>query len=234
VAKLYPEIAQGTTQWKELRAGIPTASQFHRIVTPKGAPSKSADMYLYELLAERLTGEPTFNATTFHMDRGHDLEAEAIKFYAFTREMETEPVGFVTNDTGTIGASPDQLVGDNGLLEIKVPKPATHVGYLLQSGTAYEEHRTQAQGQLWVAEREWNDLLSYSPAMPPALYRVEREEKHITDIARELTAFSQRLEALYAQLVEQYEWVHQPKPAKTPHETIVELLKDSLREINAK
>ncbi len=231
MAKFYKEIAQGTTEWREQRAGIPTSSQFHRIVTPKGKPSKSADMYLFELLAERLTGELTWNASTNYMERGHDLEADAIKFYCFTREVETEPVGFVTNDDGTVGASPDQLVGESGLLEIKVPKPATHIGYLLQSGTAYEEHRTQTQGQLWVTERGWNDLLSYNPALPPALYRVERDEEHIADIARELTAFSQRLESLYAELVAQFEWVHQPIQRES---SLVDQLKESLREINAK
>ncbi len=228
--KLYKQVTQNTTEWREQRAGIPTSSQFHRIVTPKGKSSKSADMYLFELLAERLTGELTWSASTNYMERGHDLEADAIKLYRFTREAETEPVGFVTNNEGTIGASPDQLVGENGLLEIKVPKPATHIGYLLQSGTAYEEHRTQTQGQLWITEREWNDLLSYNPALPPALYRVERDEEHIADIARELAAFSQRLEALYAELVAQFEWVHPPAQRE---KSIADLLKDSLREINA-
>lgn len=227
MAKLYKAVAQGTTEWKELRAGIPTASQFHRIVTPKGAPSESQDMYLFELLAERLTGEPTFNPSSTWMDRGHELEPEAIRFYCFTREVETEPVGFITNDAGTIGASPDQLVGDDGLLEIKVPKPATHIGYLLKSGAAYKEHRTQAQGQLWISEREFNDLLSYNPGLPPALYRVERDEPFIAKMDKELTAFSQRLEEMFMQLASQFEWVQRPPREKT----LVELLKDSLIEI---
>lgn len=228
--KVYKNVVQGTSLWRELRCGIPTTSQFSRIVTPKGEPSKSDEMYLFELLGERLTGDPTDHITTEWMDRGKDLEAEAIRFYQFTRDVETEPVGFITNDAQTIGTSPDHLVGPNGLLEIKICKPATHIGYLLQSGTAYKEHRTQVQGQLWIAEKEFDDLLAYNPKLPPALYRVERDEPFIKLLAKRLDDFSQSLEALYAELVAQFEWVHAPAARE---KSLADLLKDSLREINA-
>lgn len=217
---------QGSSEWAMLRAGLPTASQFHRIITPSGGPSKSAEMYLFELLAERVTGEPTVGFTSHWMDRGSELEAEAVAFYHFMRDCETEKVGFILNDTETIGASPDRLVGNKGLLEIKVCKPATHVGYLLQSGSAYKEHRIQAQAQLWIAEREWNDLLAYNPLLPPALYRVERDESFIETIAAEVNAFSQRLEALHQFMIDQGWTTSRKKPEPRLQDVMADVLRD--------
>ena len=110
---------QNTTEWLDLRAGIPTASQFDRIITPTGKPSASAIPYMHQLLAERLMGRPITGYVSFDMDRGKDLEPEAVSFYEFTQDVETMPVGFITNDEETIGASPDRLIGSDGLLEIK-------------------------------------------------------------------------------------------------------------------
>ena len=200
---------QGTTEWAELRSGIPTASQFSRIITPRGKASDSAEMYLFELLAERILGQPTVTHTSHWMDRGSEKEEEAVSFYEFLRDdLGTVKVGFITNDAGTIGASPDRLVGDKGLLEIKVGKPATHMGLLLKSGSAYEKHKIQAQGQLWVAEREWNDLLAYNPGLPPALYRVDRDEEFIALLESAVGAFSGMLEDLFLDCV-QRGWVQE-------------------------
>jgi len=226
--KLYHCI-QGTSEWAELRCGIPTASQFHRIITPKGAPSKSAEMYMFELIAERISGEPTVGFTSHWMDRGSELEIDAVNFYHFITGRQTEKVGFITDDSGSFGASPDRLVEDIGLLEIKIGKPSTHVGMLLQNGSAYEEHRIQAQGQLWVAEREWNDLLAYNPALPPALYRVEREESFIRLLRTAVATFCEVLEANYQMLVDR--GIGRPNQ-KAPPPSITELLKESLIEIN--
>lgn len=221
-------VVQGTPEWAQLRCGVPTASQFHRIITPKGAPSKSAEVYMFELIAERLTGEPTVEFTSHWMDRGHELEEEAVNFYTFTTDMETEKVGFILNDAGTVGASPDRLVGDRGLLEIKVGKPSTHIGLLLKSGSAYEEHRIQTQGQLMVAERDWNDLLAYNPGLPPALCRVEREEPFIKMLDAALRTFCEVLEANYQLLLER----GVAKPYQRPAPSITDLLKQSLIELN--
>lgn len=228
--KVYRDLIQGTSAWAEARCGIPTASQFHRIITGTGKPSSSADTYMYELLAERITGEPTVGYTSHWMDRGSDLEAEAVNFYSFTRDLDTEKVGFITNDDGSIGASPDRLVGDVGLLEIKVCKPSTHVAYLLGDKSTYKEHKIQTQGQLWIAEREWNDLVAYNPCLPPALVRVERDEEYIKTLSAAVTAFSELLEQQYALLAEMGLTVRPEQPVRTP--SLVELLKQSLIEIN--
>lgn len=222
------DVIQGTPEWAQLRSGIPTASQFHRIITPSGEPSKMAEMYMFELLAERLLGEPTVEYTSHWMDRGSEFESEAVNFYEFTTDTETQKVGFILNDAGTVGASPDRLVGENGLLEIKVGKPSTHIGLLLKSGKAYEEHRIQTQGQLMVAEREWNDLMAYNPGLSPVIYRVEREEKFIRMLDAALKAFCEVMETQYRVLLER----GAQKPFKRSTPNLVEILKQSLVELN--
>lgn len=185
---------QGTTEWAALRSGIPTASNFDRIITPGGKPSKGAEAYAFSLLAERLMGHPCVEFTSHWMDRGSQMEAEAVSFYEFQRDCETVKIGFVTNTAGTIGCSPDRFVGEDGLLEIKVPKESTHMSYLMKSGSAYEEYRVQVQGQLWVSQKQWSDVLSFHPELPPALLRIERDEPFILALAAAVEAFSATLE----------------------------------------
>lgn len=225
---IYKDVIQGTEAWAQLRCGVPTASNFHRIITPKGVPSKSAETYMFELIAERISGEPTVGFTSHWMDRGSYLEQEAVDFYSFTTDLETEKVGFILNDARTAGASPDRLVGENGLLEIKVGKPSTHIGLLLQNGAAYEEHRIQTQGQLMIAEREFNDLLAYNPGLPPALCRVEREDRFIKMLDAALKTFCEVLEANYQVLLER--GIARPYTKAPP--SVTDLLKQSLIELN--
>ena len=187
------DVIQGSSEWLRLRAGVPTASRFDDILTPGGAPSKSAQGYLYELLAERMLGAPVTQVVSTWMDRGSQTEAEAVAYYELMSELDTVKVGFVTNDAGTVGASPDRLVGDDGLLEIKVPKEGNHVGYLL-TGSVGDKYKPQLMGQLWVTGRAWVDIMSYHPEMPPALIRVERDAGYIDTLSRAVTAFSAELE----------------------------------------
>ena len=194
-------VTQGTPEWLALRSGIPTASQFDMIVTPKGAASKQAEAYMHTLLAERIMGHSVIEVITSWMDRGSQLEAEAVAYYEAQRDLATERIGFLTNDAGTIGASPDRFVGEDGLLEIKVPKERTHVGYLLTKAVD-AAYYPQVQGQLWIGERKWLDIMSYHPEMPPALIRVERDEKYIATLAREVGAFADVLERVSADLRE--------------------------------
>src|SRR3990167_8104537 len=201
---------QGTSEWLRLRAGIPTASFFDKILTPGGKPSKSTEPYMYSLLAERMMGRPLVEHVSFWMDRGQQMEQEAVDFYELQRDCETVKVGFVSNDAGTIGASPDRFVGDDGLLEIKVPAEHTHVSYLLKKAVA-QAYYPQVQGQLWVTERKWADILSYHPEMPPALIRVERNEEFIAKLAGSVQDFSDMLEAIARELTERG-WIAKVKP----------------------
>ena len=186
------DVKQGSPEWLKLRCGLPTASNFDQILTPKGKASAQAERYLHTLLAERIMGHPVIEVVTTWMDRGSQMEAEAVAYYEGQREVDTVKVGFLTNDSGTIGASPDRFVGDDGLLEIKVPKESTHVSYLLTRAVD-SAYYPQVQGQLWISGRRWLDILSYHPEMPPALIRVERDDAYMGILSAAVECFADEL-----------------------------------------
>lgn len=191
--KAYSAVTQGTQEWLELRLGIPTASQFHRLLTPKKLePSSQMDDYLRELLAEWYMGEPVagWDGSAFS-ERGHDLEDEARRWYAFHRELDVQFVGFLTDDDHTYGGSPDGLVGDDGLLEIKCYGAKHH---LLCLEGKLPGSILQHQGNLYVSGREWIDVLAYHPIMPPVLVRLERDPKIHLAIAQALEVANRKLE----------------------------------------
>ncbi len=192
------DMPQGSDEWFAVRRGLPTASQFATIMAKgkkAGEPSKTRLTYLYKLAGERLTGEPMDTFTNAHMERGHAMEAEARQLYAFLNDCEPQQVGFVTN--GPKGCSPDSLVGSDGMLEIKTKLPhlmlAAH-----EHGGFPPEHLAQCQGQLWVAEREWVDLVCYWPRMQPLVVRAYRDEPFIKQLSDEVDRFNDELEALVA------------------------------------
>lgn len=177
--------------WLQARRGIPTASQFHRIVTPTGNPSSQAEGYIAQLIAEYVLDSVIEQQESDWMMRGTELEEHAVNAYEMLRNLDTQAIGFVLHDEGHCGCSPDRLVDTDGGLEIKCPAPAQHVLYMLGSfGTNY---KPQVQGDLWICEREWWDILSYNPELPPALIRAERDDKYIKLLAQEVKAFSERL-----------------------------------------
>ena len=221
------DCVQGTEKWLQARAGIPTASNFSKIITPTGKPSKSAESYMHSLIAERLLGHPLTEYVSFYMERGSQMEAEAVSCYEFLKDVETEAVGFVTNDAGTIGASPDRFVGDDGALEIKCPAPWTHVGYLLAKPVD-KKYYPQLQGQLWVTERDWVDNESYCPGLPEALVRVDRDEEYISKLSATVTAFSEVLESTLAELKERIGWT-EPTPDEP---SAIETVRSALIEMN--
>lgn len=197
------DVVQGTTEWAQLRVGIPTASNFDKIITPKTMKlSGQCDGYAQQLIAEQHLKTPLDNATSGFMERGQVLEKKAVAFYELERDVESEAIGFMLRDDRRVGASPDRLVGNDGLLEIKIPAAHTHVGYLLdKDGIGY---RTQVQGQLWIAEREWCDTLSYNPDMPPALVRQHRDEDFIKKLAECVDQFLEYLDEAKYKLQLQY------------------------------
>src|SRR5258708_2430967 len=157
--KVYLDVIQGTSEWLRLRSGVPTSSEFDKIVTPSGGKSKSANLYMCRLLVERITGHPCQEFMSQWMQRGTQLEVDAVEFYEFTRDVKTFKIGFITNHGGTVGASPDRGVAEDGLVEIKVPNHETHMAYLLGIGDVSANHKAHAQGQVWAAGKELNDLL---------------------------------------------------------------------------
>lgn len=198
---VYEELEQGTPEWCEVRRGIPTASNYDKILTPTGKRSTQAKAYMRHLLAELVIGRPIQEVKTSWMQRGNEMEGEAICFYEFDQDVAVKRVGFILNDAGTYGCSPDALVGERGLAEFKCPAPDTHIGYMLWSDVA-QDYRVQLQGQLLVAEREWVDICSYHPELEPVIVRVERDEPYIALLKEALDEFCGELAAEAAQLIE--------------------------------
>jgi YqaJ-like viral recombinase domain len=179
---------QQSTEWYELRLGIPTASEFSKIVTPKGQLSKQARDYAFRLIAEAILQETSESLNKLEwLSRGKELEPEAARLYEFQYDLTTQVVGLITNDEGTLGASLDRLVGADGCLEIKCPAAWTHVGYMVEDFG--DEYKPQVQGQLLIAEREWCDRFSYHPRLPPHCHRTYRDEVFIKLLSKSLDAF---------------------------------------------
>lgn len=186
---------QGSEEWRRLRAGVITSSDFDQIVTPGGKLSKQWEDHAHKLIAERISGEVIDSPTSAAMAAGRYFEPEAALWYEFENSVTTEQVGFCTVDIGgfLIGASPDRLVGNDGLLEIKCPLPKTHVGYLLRDSGMYLPYKPQVQGQLLVTGRQWVDCVSYCPSFPPSCHRIHRDFIYCATLTNALEEFCARV-----------------------------------------
>jgi hypothetical protein len=166
---------QGSPEWFEARRGIPTASEFHRIITAKKMEfSSAATDYIAELVAERLSGLPPLGyhlRRSLMMDHGLQTEEEARRWFELDRECTVERVGFCVSDDGKCGCSPDGLIGSEGGLELKCPSGKTQVKWLL-GGTLPDDYKAQVHGCLLVTGRPWWDFVSYHPGLAPLVIRV--------------------------------------------------------------
>ena len=187
------DCVQGTPEWFQARLGIPSASNFDMIVTTKGEPSKQRTKYMYRLAGEFVAGKAEEGYQSQAMLNGVQTEEEARSFYEFTKGVEVKQVGFCVSDCGRYGCSPDGLIGDNCLIEIKCPTVAVHVGYLLDNSLP-TDYFQQTQGQLLVTGREYVDFVSYYPCLKPLIVRVERDEKFLALLESELKIFYQELQ----------------------------------------
>jgi putative phage-type endonuclease len=178
---------QGSPEWLASRLGRPSASMFGRLVTGSGKPSGSAETYINEMIAERLTGRSKPFFTNEHMERGNFLEPEARQAYEFITDFEVVETGFILDDSQEFGCSPDGLVANDGGLEIKCPSDSVHVSYL-RAGKVPAKYYQQVQGCMMITGREWWDFMSYHPEMPHLLVRMKRNEKFIEAMAEQLEA----------------------------------------------
>ena len=199
-------LEQGSEEWFNLRAGCVTASEFKTVLAKgkalKGggkAPSKGRHTYMLKMLGERLTGEPQEFFSNHHMERGKVMEEEARLLYEMATDQSTEPCGFIKLGE-EIGYSPDALVGEPGLAEIKTRLPHLQLELLLaeKAGKAEipPEHIAQCQGGLWVADREWVDFVSYWPKLPIFIKRLYRDEEYIKNLADQVEWFLSELHQL--------------------------------------
>lgn len=198
---------QGSEEWISARLGKVTASRMADLMArTKTGYSASRANYMAELICERLTGSQADRFTNAAMQWGTDTEPQARAAYEFLTGNDVIEVGFVDHPTISMaGASPDGLVGDVGLLEIKCPNTATHIETLLTNSVP-DKYRKQMLWQMACTGRAWCDFVSFDPRLPGDMQlwsaRVEPEPGEITAMETEVQTFIAELDAKIASLKE--------------------------------
>ena len=174
--------------WWSARNGLVTTSNF-KDVRAKGK-GITRTKYMRQLAGERICGQAAEQYSNKHMERGLEMEGEAVAMYEFQKDVETQTVGFVRNDAA--GSSPDRLIGEDGMLEVKTALPHILIEALEREAFP-PEHMAQCQGQLWVCEREWLDLVIYWPGMPLGVWRLKQDKTYLHDLKVEVKLFNSEL-----------------------------------------
>lgn len=215
----YLNIQQGSPEWLQERCGCVTASRVKDVVAKlkNGKESAARASYRLELLTEVLTGSVTEHYVSQAMDFGTENEPLARTCYELAKGVDVERIGYVKHaHIPRTGASPDGLVGDDGLVEIKVPNTTTHLAYLIE-GVVPEEYKPQMFWQLACANRQWCDFVSYDPRLPSDfglfIVRLERDEKVIAEMEQEVTKFIAELNEMSERLLK-YRKAAGPGPPK--------------------
>ena len=189
-------VEQGSPEWFAQRLGRITASNFGALMTlPRskkdreaGLISETARTYLVKKVSEVLTGMSK-EFTTQSMEWGSETEDEARKIYELENMVEVKQIGFAILESNPIvGGSPDGLVGDDGIIEIKCPDSNTFTGYLL-GDSIVKGYMAQIQGNLWILDRSWCDFIVYDPRVIKEdlrihIMRVNRDDEYISKIAQ--------------------------------------------------
>ena len=200
------EHEQGSEAWMRQRAGNVTASRIADVMAKtKSGYGASRKNYMTQLVIERLTGEVADSYTNAAMDWGIETEPEARAEYEAREGVLVIETGFIQAPQMMAGASPDGLVGDDGLIEIKCPNSATHLETILTE-TVPAKYIKQMHWQMFCTDRQWCDFLSYDPRLPEGLdywlRRVERDEDLMTEILNEVQTFLKELDEMVCKLRE--------------------------------
>ena len=199
---------QETEGWMQARAGNFTASRSADLMArTRSGPSASRANLIATLAVERITGECVQTYTNAAMQRGTELEAEARDAYSFERGVAVIESGYVAHpELSHVGASPDGLIGDDGLVEIKCPASMQKHLDALRTGAHADEYHWQLQHQLMVTGRQWVDAASYDPRYPDglqlAITRVQRDEKAIAELMNAIKTADPEVETIVAELRE--------------------------------
>jgi predicted phage-related endonuclease len=200
---------QGSEGWRLARLGKVTASRIADLAarTKTGYGASRAN-YMAELIVERLTGVPVDGYQNEAMRWGLEQEPAARLAYEFIYDQTIEQVGFVPHPLiSDCGCSPDGLVGNLGLIEIKAPNTATHIDTLLTEQIP-DKYLKQMQLQMACTGRHWSDFVSYDPRMPPSMQlwvqRIERDPRLISDLESEIRQFIRELEQRINRLSQRY------------------------------
>ena len=164
-------IEQGSEAWYEAKLGLFSGTRFATLVS--GKATKGYKDLILNIVGEIVSNQKDETYSNAIMERGIELEPEAVKEYEKIFEVEAEEVGLCLHDEFEqwCGVSPDRLIGEDGGLEIKCPLMKTHLGYM-KAGTLPNEYKWQVQGSLFVTGRKWWDFMSYYPNMKPFIVRV--------------------------------------------------------------
>jgi hypothetical protein len=188
---------QNSDAWYACRAGVMTASEFHTVKAEgkkPGEPSATRRKYMLQLVGESIAGVSPFERyKNGPMSRGHEFEPEARDYYSLVTGSEVTQLGFVRS--GYFGCSPDGVVGDDGLVQLKTKQYDLHLECLLRDQVP-AAHWSQLQGELLVTRRKWNDFVSYSPGLPMFCKRVHRDESYIAMLRVELARFRGEMQEL--------------------------------------
>ena len=199
------DVIQGSEAWAKCRLGKVTASRVADVIArTKSGYSTSRANYAAQLIVERLTGIPTESFTNAAMQWGTETEPEARIAYAFYANVDVEQIGFVDHPMiAMTGASPDGLVGDDGLIEIKAPHTATHLD-MLTTQKVPGKYITQMMWQMACTNRSWCDFVSYDPRLPEHLRlfvkRIQRDDALIQDLETEVIIFLKEVDDKLAAL----------------------------------
>lgn len=193
-------VVQGSVEWHLARCGKVTASRIADLMsTTKSGWGASRGNYMAELIAERLTGVPADSFSNAAMKWGVETEPMARAAYQFYADLDVAETGFVPHPTiAESGASPDGLVGEDGLVELKCPNTATHIETLL-GATVPGKYMLQMQWQMACTDRKWCDFASFDPRMPENMRlfvrRLQRNNSEIKFIGERVLEFLDELQA---------------------------------------
>jgi len=197
--EIIKEIEQGSEDWFALRYGWITASKFKDVLSGGrgGAPSKTRASYMLQLAAEAVTDMRVETYSNEYMEWGTETEPQARNMYEFVSGNTVEEVAFIRfGGDHKIGCSPDGIIGDDGMIEIKCPKTTTQIETYL-SGKMPTVHRAQVQGQLWVSGRQWCDFVSFDPRINGEAsffcQRIERDDDYIKELEAKCFQFEVEL-----------------------------------------
>jgi len=200
-------IEQGTDAWKALRLGKVTASRVADVLS-KGRSGESASRknYRTELVVQRITGQPGESFTNAAMEWGTATEPMARVAYEVEKQQFVEQVAFVDHPSiEWFGCSPDGLVNDDGLIEIKCPNSTTHIEYLTDQKPP-ARYIPQMQCQMAVTGRQWCDFVSFDPRLPDDLQlfvvRLERDQEYIEAMEVEVKKFLSEVDEMFTKLKE--------------------------------
>lgn len=213
---------QGSAAWLYERVGFITASRFGAVIarTKAGKPTAERDKYLWDLVVERLTGQPQDHFTSSAMQWGTEQEANSRMAYEAATGRMVEEVGFIKHPTlARVGGSPDGLIGDDGGWESKSPwNSAVHLLTWLQGMP--EDHIPQVQGLMWITGRDWWDFQSFDPRLPERLQRyiqrVPRDDKFIAAMEAEIITLEAEVSATVAKIIERCGGALTPPDASRP------------------